>query len=73
LGLVGGFANLLLRRNLSDLARFLFLSIYPMMLLILLVALFARRLQRWALVLLLILSFSLIWYKVLNGYDFMKG
>jgi hypothetical protein len=76
LGLVGGLANLLMHRRLSDAAGLLGLGIYPMMLLLLLLALFPRRPKRWALALLhllLIASFSLVWYKVLNGYDFMKG
>jgi hypothetical protein len=76
LGLAGGLANLLLHRRSSDLATLLFLSIYPVMLSLLFLALYPRRPKRWArglLHLLLSFSFALVWYKVLNGYDFMKG
>jgi hypothetical protein len=76
LGLVGGFANLLLHRKLSDIGNLLLLSIYPIMLVLFILALFPRRPKRWALVLLHIFlagSFAAIWHAVLNGYDFMKG
>jgi hypothetical protein len=76
LGLVGGLANLLSHRKSSDLEGLLFISVYPMMLLLLLLALYPRGPKRWALALLhllLIFSFALVWHKVLNGYDFMKG
>jgi hypothetical protein len=76
LGLVGGLANLVLHRKLSDLVSLLSLSIYPMMFLLLILALYPRRPRRWALVLLhLVLTgtFAAVWYKVLNGYDFMRG
>jgi hypothetical protein len=76
LGLVGGLANLLLHRKLADFGNLLLLSIYPIMLLLLILALFPKRPRCWALVLLHIFlagSFAAIWHKVLNGYDFMKG
>lgn len=76
LGLVGGLANLLLRRELSGLTGLLSLSIYPMMFLLLILALYPERPRQWALVLLhffLTGSFAVVWYKVLNGYDLMKG
>jgi hypothetical protein len=76
LGLVGGLANLLPHHKAADLPGLLCLVIYPMMLLLLLLALFPKRPKRWALALLhllLIFSFALVWYRVLNGYDFMKG
>lgn len=76
LGLVGGLANLLLHRRMSDLTGLLLLSMYPVMLGLLLLSLWPKRPKWWALValhLLLAGSFALVWYKVLNGYDFMKG
>lgn len=76
LGLVGGVANLLLHRRMSDLTGLLLLSMYPVMLGLLLLSLWPKRPKWWALValhLLLAGSFALVWYKVLNGYDFMKG
>ena len=75
-GLVGGLANLLLHRAGTDLVSLLLLAMYPVMILLLLFSLIPKRPQWWALValhLLLAGSFALVWYKVLNGYDFMKG
>ena len=49
---------------------------YPVMLLFLILSLFPKRPKWWVLALLhllLIVSFAVVWYKVLNGYDFMKG
>ncbi len=76
LGLVGGLANLVLRCQLSDLAGLLSLSIYPIMFLLLVLALYPKRPRRWILVVLHIFltgSFAAVWYKILNGYDFMRG
>jgi len=76
LGLVGGLANLWLHRRSSDLAGLLFFAIYPLMFVLLILALYPRRPKRWVLALAhlsFIVSFALVWYKVLNGYDFMKG
>ena len=76
LGLVGGLANLVLHRKLSDLVSLLSLSIYPMMFLLLILALYPKRPRRWVLVVLHLFltgSFAAVWYKVLNGYDFMRG
>jgi hypothetical protein len=55
----------------------LFLTlVYPAMLLLLGRAIFSKSLQRWELPLLHLLiafSFTVIWYYVLNGYNFMSG
>lgn len=75
-GLVGGLANLLLHRAGSDLASLLLLSMYPVMILLLMFSLIPKRPRWWVLALLHILltsSFAAVWYKVLNGYDFMRG
>jgi len=76
LGLLGGLANLVLHRRLPDLVSLLSLSIYPMMFLLLILALNPKRPRQWALVLLHLFltgSFAVVWYKVLNGFDFMRG
>ena len=60
----------------SDLAALLLVLIYPTMLLLLLFVLFSKRSRQWALIVLHMLitfSFAVIWYQVLNGYDFMIG
>lgn len=75
-GLVGGLANLVLNRKLSDLVSLLWLLIYPMMSLLLISALSPKRSRLWVLVLLHLLlpgSFAVLWRKILDGYDFMKG
>ena len=75
-GLVGGLANLLLHRAGTDLVSLLLLAMYPVMILLLLFSLIPKRPQWWVLAVLhLVLTgtFVALWYKVLNGYDFMKG
>jgi hypothetical protein len=76
LGLVGGLANLCLHRAGTDLVSLLLLSMYPVMLLFLIFSLFPKRRKWWVLAVLHIVltgSFAVVWYKVLNGYDCMKG
>jgi hypothetical protein len=76
LGLVGGLANLVLQRRMPDLVGLLSLSIYPLMLLLLVLAVYPTRPRQWALVLLHVFltgSFAAVWYKVLNGYNLMRG
>jgi hypothetical protein len=76
LGLVGGLANFCLHRAGTDLVSLLLLSIYPVLFLFLILSLFPKRPKWWVLVVLhLVLagSFAAVWYKVFNGYDFMKG
>jgi hypothetical protein len=63
-------------RGYDNLLHLLFTLVYPVMLLLLGRAIFSKYLQRWELPLLhllLALSFAVIWYYVLNGYDFMPG
>jgi hypothetical protein len=74
--LLFGSINALLQRSLADLGTLLLVLIYPSMLYLLIRAWRAKRLRRWELVLLNILitcSFAAVWYRVLNGYDFMAG
>jgi len=76
LGLVGGLANLLVHRAGTDLVSLLLLAMYPVMILLLLFSLISKRPQWWVLAVLhlvLIGTFAAVWYKVLNGYDFMRG
>jgi hypothetical protein len=76
LGLMGGLANLCLHRAGTDLVSLLLLSIYPVMFLSFIFSLFPKRPKWWVLVVLHIVlagSFAVVWYKVLNSYDFMKG
>ena len=80
----GGLAPRDLRGNLCllfepasvDAGALLLVLMYPAMLLLLLRVLTSavpRRCQLIVLHLLLILSFAAVWYRVLNGYDFMLG
>lgn len=49
---------------------------YPVMLALLLRVLTSKALKRWSYILLhglVSLSFAIIWYQVLNGYEFMSG
>jgi hypothetical protein len=76
LGLVGGLANLYLHHAGTDLANLLLLSMYPVMFLLLIFSLFPKCPKLWVLAVLHIFlagSFAVVWYKILNGYDFMKG
>jgi hypothetical protein len=76
LGLVGGLANCLLRHAGTDLVSLLLLSMYPAMILLLMLSLFPKRPKWWVVAMLHIVltgSFAVTWYKVLNGYDFMRG
>jgi hypothetical protein len=76
LAILGGFASLILQGKVSDLVVLLLVLIYPTMLLLLIFVLFSKRSKQWALIVLHMLitfSFAVIWYQVLNGYDFMIG
>ena len=76
IALLFGIVNTLLQRSLADLGTLLLVLIYPGMLYLLIRAWRVKRLRRWELVLLNILiicSFAAVWYRVLNGYDFMAG
>jgi hypothetical protein len=75
LALLGGFFSIVLQDRVPD-WDVLVIFIYPVMLLILVRVLIARRARQWELILLHLLiafSFLVVWYPVLNGYDFMKG
>jgi len=54
----------------------LLLFLYPLMLFLLVYTLVSQQHRRWTLVslhLAVTVSFATVWYKVLNGYDFMGG
>jgi hypothetical protein len=54
----------------------LFILMYPAILFLLIRAVVSRAQQRWEFILLHVLvffSFIVVWYYVLNGYDFMPG
>jgi hypothetical protein len=73
-GLVGGLANLLRHRAGTDRVSLL-LAMYPVIILLLLFSLIPKHPQWWVLAVLHLLTgtFAAVWYKVLNGYDFMRG
>jgi hypothetical protein len=74
LGLVGGLVNLLLHHAGTDVVGLLLLSMYPVVLLFFILSLFPRHPKWWVLTLLHIVltgSFAAVWYRVLNGYDFV--
>ena len=74
LALIGGLANLLLQGKMSGLASLILILIYPVILLLLVLALRSNRPKPWTLVMLhmlITLSFAAVWYPVLNGYEFM--
>lgn len=76
LGILGAFLSLPLRYGAADPGPMLLMLIYPAILFLLIRVAVARGLRRWELPLLhvlLSLSFAAIWYRVLNGYDFMVG
>lgn len=76
LGLVGWLADLLMHRAGTDPVSLLLLSMYPVMIVLLMFSLFPKRPKWWVLAVLhLVLTgtFAAVWYKVLNGYDFMIG
>ena len=72
----GALLSLLFEPASVDGGALLLVLMYPAMLLLLLRVLTSavpRRCQLIVLHLLLILSFAAVWYRVLNGYDFMLG
>lgn len=76
IALLFGIANTLLQRSLAYLGTLIIVLIYPSMLYLLIRAWRVKRLRWWELVLLntlIICSFAAVWYRVLNGYDFMTG
>lgn len=74
--ILGGLLSLIFTQGLANPGPLLLMLVYPAMLLLLTRAVFSKSLQRWELPLLhllLAVSFAIIWYYVLNGYDFMPG
>jgi hypothetical protein len=62
--------------RLTSAAPLLFIVVYPAVLFLLLRMAISRRVRPWEVVLLNLLvtvSFAVLWYYVLNGYDFMVG
>ena len=74
--ILGGLLSQIFTRGHANLLPLLLTLVYPVMLLLLGRAVFSKFPQRWELPLLHLLltfSFAVIWYFVLNGYDFMTG
>jgi hypothetical protein len=74
--ILGGLLSQIFTRGYDNLLHLLFMLVYPVMLLLFGRALFSKSLRHWELPLLhllLVFSFAVIWYYVLNGYDFMPG
>jgi len=76
LALLFGLVNTLIERSLPDLGTMILVLIYPAVLYLLIHLWRQKRLNRAELILLhlfITVSFAAVWYKVLNGYDFMAG
>jgi hypothetical protein len=76
LALLFGLFNTLVQRSLTDLGTMILVLIYPAVLYLLIHLWRQKRLNRVELILLhlfITVSFAAVWYKVLNGYDFMAG
>jgi hypothetical protein len=76
IAILGGCFNLFLQGSLTDLGTLAIMLIYPGMLFLLIRILRAKQSRGWELILLHFLisfSFAVVWYQVLNGYDFMTG
>jgi hypothetical protein len=74
--ILGGLLSQIFTRGHANLLPLLLTLVYPVMLLLLGRVVFSKSFQRWELPLLhllLVFSFAVIWYYVLNGYDFMPG
>ena len=74
--ILGGLLSQIFTRGHANLLPLLLTLVYPVMLLLLGRVVFSKSHQRWELLLLHLLlafSFAVIWYYVLNGYDFMPG
>ena len=74
--ILGGLLSQIFTRGHANLLPLLLTLVYPVMLLLLGRVVFSKSHQRWELPLLHLLlafSFAVIWYYVLNGYDFMPG
>ena len=76
IGLLGGVVNLMLGGTTPEFGTFLLFFTSPMLLILLIISLRAKRSGWVALIslhILLSLTFVIIWYQVLYGYDFMLG
>jgi hypothetical protein len=76
IGLLGWAVNLLLGGTAPDFGTFLLFFTYPTLLVLFIISLRAKRSGWGALIsahILMSLTFLIIWYQVLNGYDFMIG
>jgi len=76
LGILDALLSLPFRQGTADFGPILLMLMYPVILFLLIRVVVAKSLRRWELPLLhvlLTLSFAAIWYRVLNGYDFMVG
>lgn len=76
LGILGALLSLPFHQGAADFGPILLMLMYPAILVLLIRVVAAKGLRRWELPLLhvlLTLSFAAIWYRVLNGYDFMVG
>ena len=76
LGILGVLLSLSFGQGAADFGSILLMLMYPVILFLLIRVVAAKGLRRWELPLLhvfLTLSFAAIWYRVLNGYDFMVG
>jgi hypothetical protein len=74
--ILGGLLSHIFTRGYANLLPLLLTLVYPAMLLLFGRAILSKSLLRWEiplLHLLLAFSFAVIWYYVLNGYDFMMG
>ena len=74
--ILGGFASLILQDKMSELVALLLVLMYPTMLLLLIFVLFSKCSKQWVFIVLHMLitfSFAVVWYQVLNSYDFMIG
>jgi hypothetical protein len=76
LSITGFLITLPFQGNLNNLDSFLLLLMYPILLLLFILVFIQKYPKLWAFVLMhiiLILSFAVIWYQVINGYNFMNG
>ena len=75
LGILGWLSTLVAGGGASS-TEGLFMFMYPLMLFLLLCTLVFRKHRPWTLIplhLVVAVSFAVVWYRVLNGYDFMGG
>jgi hypothetical protein len=76
LAILGGVLSLVFQQATTKLWPLLFVLVYPTMLFLFVYLLRSKRQAYWAVIalhLLITASFAAVWYRVLNGYDFMVG